>query len=346
MPIVAADGRLYIIAGYDYVGSSNVWYTQVYSAPINADGSIGTWVTEPSLPAVRMNCNNSATIGGGKIIQYGGADDSAVYQGTVFLGNLDASGNISSWDSTAPADSVAAGRQSFCVNANGKLIAVGGGANSGVVSSVRYTSLTPGSGYAYSGMFESPYIDFADGSYTRLVSIAYPNTGTGNVTLQYRYATSASDDWSVWSSPISTSPALISFTGQVFQYVFNFAGNGSQQPTVDVVTTVSGPGTILNLAPSTPQQVNLGGTKTFTASGGTGNYNWTLSTTGIGTLDQSTGAQVTFTADSEGSVTLILTDPGPPVQQQISVTIDVIPTLAPLFKEVESKKYIRFELFD
>ncbi|MDI6784941.1 MAG: hypothetical protein QME64_12725 [bacterium] len=101
----------------------------------------------------------------------------------------------------------------------------------------------------------------------------------------------------------------------------------------------------LSVSPVGPIQLSPGATKEFTASGGTGNYTWSLSPDNVGSINTTAGTTVTFSAISAGSVDLIVDEPGPPAQQK-TVAITVIPTSAPLFEEVQDRKYIRFELFD
>ncbi|MFB3896791.1 MAG: hypothetical protein ACE14V_10875 [bacterium] len=101
----------------------------------------------------------------------------------------------------------------------------------------------------------------------------------------------------------------------------------------------------LGVSPTGPLNVTIGGTKDFSASGGTNNFIWSLSNDAVGYLSSTTGATVTFTATSTGTADLTVSDPGPPAQQ-ITVNISVVPTSTPLYKEIESRKYIRFELFN
>lgn len=101
--------------------------------------------------------------------------------------------------------------------------------------------------------------------------------------------------------------------------------------------------TAIEISPG-PVTLSREQSRTFTATRGVPPYTWSLSTTGICSLD--TSATIIVTAIDTGSVDLIVTDSNTPTPQQASVTITVIPTTAPLFKEVEPRKYIRFELFE
>ncbi|MCX7919252.1 MAG: hypothetical protein N3A72_06530 [bacterium] len=116
-------------------------------------------------------------------------------------------------------------------------------------------------------------------------------------------------------------------------------------------TTVAGytidNGVVFAVTPVSPITISVGQNKQFTASGGKPPYTWSLSTTGVGSLDTTEGAVVTFTAIAGGSVDLTVADSRTPTPQQIIISITVLPTGAPLFNERELRKdNIRFELLD
>jgi len=105
-------------------------------------------------------------------------------------------------------------------------------------------------------------------------------------------------------------------------------------------------GTVFELQPSGTFTLSKGQTKDFTVTGGVAPYIWSLSNDTVGSINTTEGAAVTFSADSAGTVDLTVTDSRSGAPQSITASITVIPTAAPLFKDVESKKYIRFELFE
>lgn len=102
---------------------------------------------------------------------------------------------------------------------------------------------------------------------------------------------------------------------------------------------------ILTITPSGTVLLSKGDTKLFTASGGVAPYTFALSNDSVGSIT-TTAFSATFSAVSAGSVDLLVNDSSTPTPQTTSVTITVNPTSAPLFKEVEPRKYIRFELFE
>lgn len=102
---------------------------------------------------------------------------------------------------------------------------------------------------------------------------------------------------------------------------------------------------LLDLSPSGPINLGMGQMRTFTATGGNNNFAWSLSTSGIGSINTTAGPTVIFTALGAGTVTLKVSDPGPPLQEK-TVTITVSPTSAPLFIDADKVSFYRRELFE
>jgi N-acetylneuraminic acid mutarotase len=89
MGYVATKDRFYLIGGYDNSYSD---ITTVYSAPINTDGSLGTFRTEAPLPAPRSSA--VCFVIKDKLYAVGGSNTNTVYRATV---NSD--GTLSRWES-------------------------------------------------------------------------------------------------------------------------------------------------------------------------------------------------------------------------------------------------------
>lgn len=83
------NNRVYIIGGYN--GTSHT--STVYTAAINADGTLGTWTTGPSLPGV-MSVGN-AVVTRNKIYLLGGSNGSFV--STVYTATVNVDGTIGAW---------------------------------------------------------------------------------------------------------------------------------------------------------------------------------------------------------------------------------------------------------
>jgi hypothetical protein len=93
MRCIATKGRVYLIAGYN--GSSVV--ATVYSAPINPDGTLGTFTANTPLPIALFY--PSVFVIKDKLYVAGGSTtgSSANISNTVYQATIDASGIISSW---------------------------------------------------------------------------------------------------------------------------------------------------------------------------------------------------------------------------------------------------------
>ena len=82
----------------------------------------------------------------------------------------------------------------------------------------------------------------------------------------------------------------------------------------------NGGGAALAVNPNGNQVISTGGTVTFNATGGTGNYRWTLSNNAIGSLSTAQGRSTTYLATSFGTQTLTLSDGSETVRLNITAT--------------------------
>jgi hypothetical protein len=99
------------------------------------------------------------------------------------------------------------------------------------------------------------------------------------------------------------------------------------------------------IAPAPPMIVSIGVEKLFTVVGSVGSYSgWTTSNPAVGLITSFGGDTANFNALSVGSTTISVTDGNG--YTFTSDYVSVLATSAPLYKEVESRKYIRFELFN
>jgi hypothetical protein len=96
--LAVIKNRVYIFGGYTSIASGGVQTTSnlVYSAPINADGTIGEWVTATPLPAARARTCVIAT--SNRVYVLGGADANYNnYVSTVYTAPINADGTLGSW---------------------------------------------------------------------------------------------------------------------------------------------------------------------------------------------------------------------------------------------------------
>ena len=110
---VAANGYLFVTGGY--TGAAAV--STVYSAPINSDGTVGTWATLSTIPATRFR--HSTVAYNGYLFVIGGQTVSTVYSAPI-----NSNGTIGAWAtlSTLPVTL----RYHSAVAYNGYLFAIAG----------------------------------------------------------------------------------------------------------------------------------------------------------------------------------------------------------------------------
>ncbi|HSY42301.1 MAG TPA: hypothetical protein VK811_00215 [Candidatus Acidoferrum sp.] len=118
---VAADGFIYVIAGYHADNINGIYAdSNVYSAKINLDGSLGSWKTNTCLPQSAVNLG--AAVWNNKIYVTVGTDGENLFSNT-FSATIQPDGTLSAWESqpSLPAEVFAQGEV-----ANGYLYVLGG----------------------------------------------------------------------------------------------------------------------------------------------------------------------------------------------------------------------------
>lgn len=92
--IVVTKNRVYTLGGYN--GSAGV--SVVYTAPINSDGTLGTWVAGTSLPVTLLAATTFVTKN--RVFLCGGASSAgATYQSAVYSAPINADGTLGAWAS-------------------------------------------------------------------------------------------------------------------------------------------------------------------------------------------------------------------------------------------------------
>lgn len=132
----AYNGYMYVIGGT--TGSSIL--NDVQYAPINANGTLGTWSTTTNLPSSRYY--HTAAVYNGNVYIMGGCSTGALsctaYLNDVQYAPINANGTIGSWTSTTPFTT--ARRSHTSVQYNGYLYVIGGYSGS-VQSDVQYAAI-------------------------------------------------------------------------------------------------------------------------------------------------------------------------------------------------------------
>ena len=92
---VAYNGFVYAIGGGTTIGNI---LSDVLVAPINANGSVGSWSTTTALPAVRFV--HSTVVHNGFIYVIGGSPDGATVYNDVLFAPLHANGTVGAWSTS------------------------------------------------------------------------------------------------------------------------------------------------------------------------------------------------------------------------------------------------------
>lgn len=131
---VAYNGYIYMIGGGDSGGDVNT----AYYAPLNANGTVGTWSTTSTLPAVMRRAE--ATINNGYVYLVGGLNGSGNPSNTVFYAKFNANGTLGSWQTSTNALPTAVFDSTSVID-DGYIYNAGGNGPSGNVNNVYYAKL-------------------------------------------------------------------------------------------------------------------------------------------------------------------------------------------------------------
>lgn len=124
------NGYIYVAGGCIGILACNNATGQVDFAPLNADGTVGSWSTTTALPADRVF--GQLEQAGGTLYYIGGADDTEVAQSTVYYATPNSDGTITSWSTASGAlgdtsGSAAVARSEFGATVwNNRIYVVGG----------------------------------------------------------------------------------------------------------------------------------------------------------------------------------------------------------------------------
>ena len=139
---VYANGYIYVIGGCNVTSDAascaqvNV-LSSVEAAPVNSDGTLGTWVVKSAMPGGRWN--HAATAHGGVIYVSGGCSSivvsTCIYEGTSYYATITNTAGDISWTTNTNAN-ITPRREHTATVANGYLYVIGGYAGSAPISSV------------------------------------------------------------------------------------------------------------------------------------------------------------------------------------------------------------------
>ncbi|MDP2598657.1 MAG: prepilin-type N-terminal cleavage/methylation domain-containing protein [Candidatus Liptonbacteria bacterium] len=135
-PSIVNDGYVYVAGGY-VTGAGNSYTSTVLYAPINGNGTIGSWSKTTAFP---NNLNDwHAAMNNGYIYLIGGLADGAANTSTVYYAPVNANGTIGSWSTTTVLP-FALRMQSILFN-NGYIYTLAGNTTGGATSTVLYASI-------------------------------------------------------------------------------------------------------------------------------------------------------------------------------------------------------------
>ncbi len=129
---VSYNNYAYVIGG----ASGASWTATIYYAPMNSDGSVGSWTTASSSLPTAVN-NESAVAYNGYLYVMGG-DSASGLRSSVYYAPLNSDGSVGAWQTGSSLPSPVA--NGAAVEANGYLY-IFGGDDSGVLTSAYYTKI-------------------------------------------------------------------------------------------------------------------------------------------------------------------------------------------------------------
>jgi len=127
---IVTSNRVYLLGGRNGGG----YVSTVYTAPINADGTLGTWTTDTSLPDVLAY--SQAIVTSNRVYLLGGRNGGG-YVSTVYTAPINADGTLGTWTTDTSLPDVLASSQAIVTSNRVYLL---GGRNGGGYVSTVYTA--------------------------------------------------------------------------------------------------------------------------------------------------------------------------------------------------------------
>ena len=129
--VIVTKNRVYLLGGYN----GNSYVSTVYTAPINADGTLGAWTTGTSLP--RALGYHQAIVTKNRVYLLGGWDAGLSYVSTVYTAPINADGTLGTWTTGTSLPEPLGGSQAIVTKNRVYLL---GGHNGGSWVSTIYTA--------------------------------------------------------------------------------------------------------------------------------------------------------------------------------------------------------------
>jgi hypothetical protein len=146
--VVVTKNRVYLLGGDPSGGNTSV--STVYTAPINSDGTLGSWATAPSLPIPISNAQ--AIVTSSKVYLLGG-NDNDTWLSTVYTAPINNDGTLGTW-STGTSLPVGIDYPQAIVTSS-RVYLLGGRTSSGAISTI-YSASFSGGLNDYSSYYADP----------------------------------------------------------------------------------------------------------------------------------------------------------------------------------------------
>ncbi|EKD89618.1 MAG: hypothetical protein ACD_33C00030G0004 [uncultured bacterium] len=188
---IVTKNRVYLLGGWDdNIGRISI----VYTAPINTDGTLGTWTTGISLPEAVMN--SQAIVTKNRVYLLGGVGNMNVNISTVRTAPINTDGTLGTWTTGTPLPGTVTHSQAIVTK--NRVYLLGGNINGGS-SSVTYTAPIN--------------IDGTLGTWTTGTSLPDVTVLSQAIVTKNRvYLFGAHYSSAVWTAPINTDGTIGTWT--------------------------------------------------------------------------------------------------------------------------------------
>ncbi|MEK7594896.1 MAG: carbohydrate binding domain-containing protein, partial [Patescibacteria group bacterium] len=231
---IVVNGYLYVIGGVDNVSAAT---NDIYYTKLNADGSVGAWITARDLPLALSSM--AASVANGYVYITGGNDSGFAPVNTTYFAKLSSDGTIGTWNTANALPAVVADHQTVVLN--GYIYSIGGYGTSNVdTSSVYYAKLNP-NGSIGSWVTNANSLTTANSSFGAATTNGYIYVGGGwnNTGYYIGTGTAAISYTSTARTQIAGSLDLVGTSGQTLSDSGTggslTAGNTTIVGTLDVI---------------------------------------------------------------------------------------------------------------
>ena len=243
-----SGGYIYSVGGYD--GSNRL--SSVWSAPLNGDGSVGSWTQQASMSSARSAF--VLTVSNGYVYVYTGINSGGSDVNTYEYAKINANGGLGSWtsDATMNLSSGSVPARSFAAGAayNGYLYLLGGNhsttyyndvayaqvSGNGSVGTWHYTHASTDDGATFSAGFTTARYQHAAFAYDGYIYIVGGTNSSGSYLNDTQYAVLNSNGTvGSWApSSMLVQPRALTNLSFADGYVYLYAGTNTAGGLTDI----------------------------------------------------------------------------------------------------------------